>query len=423
MGLHPSEILLGYEKASLECLKLLEDMTCHKVENIRDRSDLNRCIKSAIASKQYGLEDFLGGLITDACLYALPENAAKFNVDSVRVTKILGGTLSDSEVVHGMVVTRQSETSIHQVKDAKIAVFNTSIELQQGETKGTVLIKNAEELKNYTKDEEGQMEGFVSGLAEAGVNVVVASGSISELAHHYFEKYKILTLRVMSKWELKRIAKSVGAQAVVKIGTPTPEELGWANAVIQKEISSTKVTVFRRDDEETKLSTIVLRGSTNSLLEDAERSIDDGVNTIKSLVKDNRLVPGGGATEIHLASKIESYAKTQPGLDQYAIEKFGQAFEIIPRTLAENAGLKAEEIIAKLYTETAKKSTMGIDVSDGSIKDMNEVGILDCMEAKSWAIKLTIDAVLTILKVDQIIMSKPAGGPSQRGPQAPDLDD
>jgi|LauGreDrversion4_2_1035121.scaffolds.fasta_scaffold350977_1 T-complex protein 1 subunit theta len=227
----------------------------------------------------------------------------------------------------------------------------------------------------------------------------------------------------MSKWELKRIAKSVGATAVVKLGTPTPEELGYADEVAVREISSTKVTIFRRDQDENKLATIVLRGSTNSLLEDAERAIDDGVNTVKSLVKDKRLVAGGGATEIHLASLIQAFAKTQPGLDQYAVEKFGQAFEVIPRTLSENAGLKAEEIIAKLYAETAVSKTAGIDVSDGQVKDVKDAFILDSMEVKSWAIKLTIDAVLTILRVDQIIMAKPAGGPKPRDAQAPDLDD
>jgi T-complex protein 1 subunit theta len=205
---------------------------------------------------------------------------------------------------------------------------------------------------------------------------------------------------MMSKWELKRIAKAVGAIAVVKLGTPSPEELGRADEVSVQEISSTKVTVFRRDEDENKMATIVLRGSTHSLLDDAERAIDDGVNTVKSLVKDKRMLPGGGATEIHLASLIAKYAKTQPGLDQYAVEKFGEAFEIIPRTLAENAGLKAEDIIAKLYSETNKSSLIGLDVSDGEVKDMKEAYILDAMETKTWAIKLTIDAVLTILKVD-----------------------
>ena len=113
------------------------------------------------------------------------------------------------------------------------------------------------------------------------------------------------------------------------------------------------------------MATIVLRGSTNSLLDDAERAVDDGVNTVKSLIKDKRLLAGGGATEIHLASLIQKFAKTQPGLDQYAVEKFGQAFEVIPRTLAENAGLKAEELIAKMYAETAKGPIYGLDVADG----------------------------------------------------------
>lgn len=288
-----------------------------------------------------------------------------------------------------------------------------------------MLLKSADDLMNYTRGEEDQFESFIKGLAEAGVNVVIGSGSISELALHFFEKYKIFVLKLMSKWELKRIAKSVGAVAVVKLSTPTPEELGYADEVAVREISSTKVTIFRRDQDENKLATIVLRGSTNSLLDDAERAIDDGVNTVKSLVKDKRLVAGGGATEIHMASLITQFAKTQPGLDQYAVEKFGQAFEVIPRTLSENAGLKAEEIIAKLYAETGKSKTNGIDVADGSVKDMKEAYILDCMETKSWAIKLSIDAVLTILRVDQIIMAKPAGGPNinSRAANRPDMDD
>jgi T-complex protein 1 subunit theta len=423
MGLHPSEILIGYEKASKKVLEVIEELSCYTIDNVKDKVDLQRCIKSAIASKMYGLEDLLSGIISTACLQTMPLKPSRFNVDNVRVQKILGGSIHDTTVIHGMVVCRGSETSVTCVKNAKIAIFNTSIEMQQGETKGTVLLRSAEELLAYTKGEEDQFETYVKGLAECGVNVVIGSGSISELALHFFEKYKIFVLKLMSKWELKRIAKSVGAVAVVKLSTPSPEELGRADEVSVQEISSTRVTVFRRDEDENKMATIVLRGSTHSLLDDAERAIDDGVNTVKSLVKDKRMLPGGGATEIHLAQIIAKYAKTQPGLDQYAVEKFGEAFEVIPRTLAENAGLKAEEIIAKLYAETSKSSVMGIDVSDGEVKDMKEAYILDAMETKTWGIKLTIDAVLTILRVDQIIMSKPAGGPAPRNPQAPDLDD
>lgn len=299
-----------------------------------------------------------------------------------------------------MVVIRQSETTIHHVTNAKVAVFNSNIEMNQGETKGTVLFHNAEELENYTKSEEARFEKIIAGLAEAGISVVVASGSISDTAVHFFEKYKMMALKIMSKWELKRIAKAVGASPIIKFETPKPEEIGFADEVHFKEISSQKCTVFRREQDENRMATIVLRGSTTNMLDDVERAIDDGVNTVKVLCRDKRLLPGAGATEIHMAKIIQDYAKTQPGLDQYAVERFGQALEVIPRTLAENAGLKAEGIIADLYAKTGESNVWGIDVSDGKVKDVNEIGIYDCWETKSWAIKLCIDAVLTILKID-----------------------
>ena len=421
MGLHPSEILIGYEKGGKKALEILESLTCETLTEVRTHDALNRAIKTAIAAKQYGLEDILSNLITKASIYAMPKDPKKFAVENVRVQKILGGGIVDSEVIHGMVVVRGSETSIRHVEKAKVAVFNQTIEMQQGETKGTVLLKNADDLLNYTKGEEDKFEEFVKGLAEAGITVVCGSGSMSELAIHFFEKYKIMALKIMSKWELKRIAKAVGASPVVKLGTPSPEELGYADEVSFREISSQQCTIFRRDQDENKMATIVLRGSTSSMLEDTERAVDDGVNTVKSLIRDGRMVPGAGATEMYIASEIQKFAKKQPGLDQYAVEKFGQAFEIIPRTLAENAGLKAEEILAKLYSEATKSSLFGIDVSDGQVKNSHEAGILDSMENKSWALKLAIDVSLTILKVDQIIMSKPAGGPNMsRAAQRPD---
>lgn len=304
MGLHPSEILIGYEKASKKAIELYENATCYTLQNIHDRDEVLKCMKSSIASKQYGLEDLLGRLVTEACLYSIPQNKTTFNVDNVRVQKILGGGLNDSEVIRGMVVVRQSETSVHHVTKAKVAVFNSNIEMQQGETKGTVLFTKAEELENYTKSEEDRFEKIIKGFAEAGIQVVVASGAISETAVHFFEKYKIMAIKIMSKWELKRIARAVGATPVIKIETPKPEEIGYADEVDFREISSQKCIVFRRDDEGNRMATIVLRGSTHSMLDDVERAIDDGVNTIKVLCRDKRLVPGAGAIEINLAKKI-----------------------------------------------------------------------------------------------------------------------
>lgn len=356
----------------------------------------------------------------------MPEEYKEFSVENVRVTKILGGSLSDSEVIHGLCVIRGSETTNHRVKDARVAVFSSPLEAESGDTKGTVLLKTADELANYTKGEEELMEKFVKKLHDAGINVVISGGSISEVCLHYMEKYKIMVLRIHSKFETKRIATALGGSILVRLDAPTPEEIGTASEVYTTEISSTQCTVFRRDEEDNRLATIVLRASTTNVLDDAERAIDDGVNTVKNITRNPAFCAGAGATEIHLASKLQTFAKCQPGLDQYAVERFGQAFEAIPRTIAENAGLNAEEIIAKLYSETAKSPFYGIDVEgtniDNEVKDMKKLEIFDSMECKSWGIKLAVDAVLTILKVDQIIMSKPAGGPATREARAPDLD-
>ena len=413
MGLHPSEILIGYEKASIKCHELLEKQVCYTIKDMTSHEEVFKCMKASIASKQYGLEDLLGNLITKACLHTMGKKGGKLNVDNVRVQKILGGGIQDSEVIQGMVVIRQSQTSVHRANDAKVAVFNTNIEMNQGETKGTVLLTTADQLENYSKSEEDQFESFIKGIAEAGIKVVVCTGSMSEMAVHFFEKYHIMAIKIMSKFEMKRIARAVGATPVVKLGTPSPEELGFAHEVTFKEISSQKCIVFRRDEPENKMATIVLRGSTTSMLDDVERAVDDGVNAIKTMSRDPRMVPGAGACEINMAKKISEYAKTQPGLDQYAIERFAQSLEIIPRVIADNAGLKAEEIIADLYAKTGETNVWGIDVADGKVKDVNELCIYDCWDTKSWALKLALDAVLTILKVDQIIMSKPAGGPGK----------
>ena len=411
MGLHPSEILIGYEKAAKKSMELLDNIDSYTSENLRDLDELTRLIKGTVASKQHGLEDFLANLIAKACCHAMPRSAKSFSTDNVRVQKIMGGGIYDSEVVHGMVVTRGSMTSERLKTNCKVAVFNTNIEMQQGETKGTVLLKNAEDLLNYTKGEEEAFEQFVKGLAEAGVEVVVGSGSMSELSIHYFEKYHIYAVKIMSKWELKRIARAVGATPIVKLVTPSPDELGFADEVAFREISSQWCTVFRRDQDENKMATIVLRGATTAMLDDTERAIDNGVSTVKTLIRNARVVAGAGATELWMGQQIQKFAKEQPGLDQYAVEKFGASFEVIPRTLAENSGLKAESVLADMYAKSVDSSAFGIDVSDGEVKNAMEAHIYDAWETKSWAMKLCFDVVITILRVDQIIMSKPSGGP------------
>jgi T-complex protein 1 subunit theta len=201
-------------------------------------------------------------------------------------------------------------------------------------------------------------------------------------------------------------------------GAPTPDELGFCNSVETVELGSDRCTVFRQDKEASRTSTIVLRGSTQNLLDDLERAVDDGVNTIKALTKNDGLVAGAGATEMALSLRLQDIAKKTPGLNQYAIQKFAESLEVVPRTLAENAGLDATEVVSKLYAaHQSGKGTFGVNIEsenpevDGGLVDATSRGILDLLGVKQWALRLGSDSALTVLRVDQIIMSKPAGGP------------
>jgi len=288
------------------------------------------------------------------------------------------------------------------------------MDTQEAETKGTVLIKSAEELLNYNKSEEDLAHKFVKGIADAGVNCVVCGGSISDIVLHYLEKYKIMTTKVTSKFELRRICKALSALAIVRIGAPIPEEIGTADKAYVKEIGNQKVVVFERSSDDCKLATIVLRGSSTNLLDDVERAIDDGVCAYRNLCRDGRFVYGAGATEIQLAKDLETEGNSITTLDQYAFKQFAKAFEIFPRILCDNAGINADNVLAKMYSSLTSEVVPALELESGTVKPAKEVNILDHLQTKQWAIKLASDAALTVLRVDQIIIAKPAGGPKPK---------
>merc|ERR1719473_2514467 len=202
-------------------------------------------------------------------------------------------------------------------------------------------------------------------------------------------------MRCPSKFELRRIGRTTGANALVRLEPPTAEDLGHCAHVYVKEIGSTRCTIFDTESESSRLATIVVRGSTPNIMDDVERAIDDGINVVKSMTADARFVPGAGATELLLADALTTFGEAQPGLEQYAINKYGLALEVVPRTLAENAGLDATNMIAEMYAaHKAGKTSVGIDVVNGGTADC---GVLDLLLTKREAIKLATDAAVASL--------------------------
>ena len=279
----------------------------------------------------------------------------------------MGGSLAGSKVVHGMVFNREPEGQIKKVTKAKVAVFTSGLDIAQTETKGTVLLQNTKEMLDFTTGEESQLETIVKELHDVGLRVVVAGSTVGELAMHYLNRYGILVIKVLSKFELRRICRVVGATPLARLGAPMPDEMGNIDIVETLEIGGDRVTVFRQEDEVTRTATLVLRGATQNHLDDIERAVDDGVNVVKAITRDPRLVPGAGATEVQLSARIQSFGEKTSGLSQYAIKKFGEAFEVIPRTLAESCGLDATETLSRLYAAQHKNEDgdTGVDVDVG----------------------------------------------------------
>jgi len=418
MGLHPSDVIRGFEKAGDEALKALEENVAETVKDVHNIEDVARYLRAAISAKQNGYEDLFSTLVAQACIRVLPKDPLKFNVDNVRVTKIPGGGVSDAYLVAGAVLPKDSEGSIKEVKNAKVAVYNHGFDLLKSETKQTVFIEEAKDLESYAQTEENQMEAKIKAIYDAGVRLVVCGGTIGEMAMHFFERLGIMVCKSASKFELRRIIQACRATGLLSLAPPTAEEMGYIDLCKVEELGSTKITVFQQlTDGQAGLATIVLRAATENVLDDIERAIDDGVNVFKAMTKDRRFVPGAGAAEIEIARKIRQVGEGTPGQDQYAIKKYAEAFEVVARTLAENAGLNATQIISSLYAkhEEPNGANFGLNI-DGGLQDAVEKGIIDHFGGKSTAIRLATTAAVTILRVGQIIMSKPVGIPMPGGP-------
>lgn len=439
-GLHPAEIIAGYQRAYDRTISILNDLVVREIEDLRNEEALAEAIRASLSSKQYGYEDIFAPLVARGCASVMQERSSGeigFSVDSVRVSKMKGGVVEQSSLLQGLVIQRDTEGSIKHVENAVVTVFACGIEASATEAKGTVVLRNAEELKSYNKSEERKMEEIFRAIADSGCNVVICQGTVSELGLHFAEKYNIMVIKTMSKFELRRICATVNATALVRLGAGTPEEMGQCSLVEVREVGGRKVVVLeqRDDDNRSQVVSILVRASTDHVLNDLTRSVDAAVETVKAFTRSKKLVPGGGATEMDIAARMKLFAEEEAGsIEQYAIQKFGQAFEVFARMLASTSGYDAEPLISSLYAahleglqqgdaneETKMRSLcQGVDVDEEGVCDMREKGVYDCLYTKANALRLAVDAALTVLRVDQIVMSKQAGGPKPRDPPPPD---
>lgn len=287
LGITTSEIADGFEKALDKALEILPKLVCHEIKDYRNVDQVKEALRASIMSKQYGQEDFISELIAKACVSILPEKST-FNVDNVRVCKVPGCGILSSEVLKGMVFKRAVEGDVTSAEKAKVAIFSCPLDISQTETKGTVLIKSADELKNFSRGEETLLEQQIKSIADSGAKVLVSGGKVGDMALHFINKYGLMAVRLNSKFDLRRLSKAVNATVLPRLIAPTVEELGYCDKVSISELGDTCVVSFINESSDSKIATILIRGSTENNMDDVERSIDDGVNNFKGLSRDGR---------------------------------------------------------------------------------------------------------------------------------------
>lgn len=419
-GINTKDIVSGYQTALNKALEILPTLAVSQKFDVNDRASVAAALKTSLSSHQFLDADLLSGLVADACLAAYPAKTGPFNVDNVRVAKALGGSVADSFVIKGFALPREVVGTIRRKENVKIAIFATSFDFAETDTKMTTVFNSGKEMENYAVSNEQRMEQLVLSIAEKGVNVVVCQSKFTEMGIHFLEKHGIMCVQLPSNWDIKRLARAVKAVPLLRVGQPTDEEIGRCVSVEVREVGSTPIVVF---EAEGGLSTVVVRGATPNVIDDIERSIDDAVNSFKILTEHPLLVGGAGASEMEMSTQLIKFSESRPGMDQYGVRKFGEALEVVPRTIAENSGIRISEFMTRLRAAHNKgEKNSGVDVINMDIGDAEAMGVLDVAHVKEWAMKFTVEVVNTLLRIDQICMSKPAGGPAPRSMGPRDAD-
>lgn len=420
-GINTKDIVVGFQEALQKALELLPTLHSQVKVDLGDIASVSRALRTPLSSHQSLHSEHLSQLVATACVQSKLHSKNKFSVDNIRVAKALGGSVSDSYVVPGFVVKREVMGTIRRQENCKIAVFSTSFDLPESDTKMQTVFNSGEEMTNYNLSREKRMNELVESIAKQGVNVVVCQSKITELAMHFLEQHNIMALQLPSNWDIKRLCRCVKALPLLRISQPQPEEIGKCKVCEVKEVGSTPLVFFETEDSE--VSTIVIRGATPNVIDDVERSIDDAVNSYLVLSEYPTLVPGGGATEMELSCQISKWADSKPGMDQYGAHKFAEALEVIPKTIAETSGLKIANFLAKLRAAHNKGDKNAcVDIEELQVGDAEKLQIYDVEHVKEWALKFSTDVVITLLRVDQICLAKPAQGPAPRSPGARDAD-
>lgn len=422
-NIHPTTVIKGYELASKKAREVLSKLS-QKV-NIEDVEILTKVGLVAMGSKGIGSEEEkekIAKILVDAIRKVAEKKDGKTSIDTelIKIEKKAGAEVMASQLIEGVLVDKEVVHSgmPKAVKDAKIALIDSALEIEKTETDAKIEITSPDQLEAFLKQEEKMLRDMVEKIGATGANVLFCQKGIDDTAQHFLAKRGITAARRVKKSDMEKLARATGAKIASSLEDLAKNDLGYAGMVEERKIAG-EAMIFVEKCKDAKSVTILVRGGTDHVVSEVERAVVDARGAVSSAVEEGEYVVGGGAIEMELAKELTTYSAELGGREQLAVQAFAEALEVIPRTLAENAGMDPIDTLVSLRNRHKKDGQhFGVDVLNGKVSDMKELGILEPAKVKRQAITSATETARLILRIDDIISSrgKPGGGMPPGGP-------
>jgi thermosome len=417
---HPTVIVSGFRSAAEKAYEILGDIALDVSPN--DKGTLQKIAKTSMTGKGAGIEkELLTALAIDAVRMVAEEDTETVDIDQIKVEKKTGGGNEDSTLIKGMVVDkgRAHPEMPKRVPEAKIALVNAAFEIEKTEVDAKIEITTPDQMKSFLDEEERMLAEMVNVVNESGANVLFCQKGIDDLAQHYLAKEGVLAVKRVKESDMKKLARATGGKILTSLDEIEPEDLGEAGVVEEEKIGGDEM-IFVKDCQNPKSVSILLRGGTEHVVDELERGIHDALRVTACVLEDGKYVAGGGAPEIELALRLRDYAATVGGREHLAIQAFADAIEVIPRSLAENAGLDPIDMLVALRSaHESGQAYAGLDVYKGKATDMLKAGVIEPLRIKTQAISSATESATMVLRIDDVIASSAEEQPSDGGGMPP----
>jgi thermosome len=407
-GVHPTVVVEGYTKAADKALETLEKIALPVSPT--GKEFLLKVAATSMASKLVAeKKEHLAKIAVEAVLNVAHKIGETYlvDLDDITIEKKPGESLTETRLIKGLVLDKEVVHSDmpKRVENAKIVLLENALEIEKTEFDAKINIERPEQMESFLREEENMLKAMVEKIAVAEANVVMCQKGIDDMAQHFLARKGILAVQRVKESDMKKLSMATSGKPVANLEGLTKSDLGFAELVEERKIGDDKMT-FIEGCKNPRSVAILIRGANKRFIDEAERSVHDALCVVRDVVQSPKIVAGGGAPEMEIARVIKAYAQSLPGREQLAVQSFGEAMEIVPLTLGENAGLDPIDMLSELRARHEKgEKWAGVDVLEGKIRDMSELEVYEPLVVKKQTIKSAAEAASMILRVDDVIAS------------------